>query len=287
MNRLIVILLCLGSVTTGQEKPPETAPKSDLDVLMQKVLERREANWEKVQDFIFREKEELEIQGFDLAAEESFRKEYEWYYRGGNLVRRLVRADGVKVDGSEEKWDPEQRRKKRPLARENFFGFKFEPGNYFLAGKERLEGRDVLVVEYYPEHLFDDETQGEDEATDSEAERDFEQAFEKTSRVKLWILPQEDQIVKMTFDNVGLEFLPYRWLIRVDDIRATLVMDKPIANVWLPREIVATGKVSTAAASLTVKYEREFFDYREADVKVRMKFEGPTSEEEPDKSPVP
>ena len=277
MNRVILILFCLGGLAAAQETAPVNTPETDLDTFMQQVLEHREANWKQVQDFIFREKEDLELQGFDIAAEESFRKEYDWYYRGGNLVRRLVRSDGVKVNGPEQKWDPQERKKKQPLSRENFFGFKFEPGNYFLAGREKFEGRDALVVEYYPKHLFGDEERADKEDKgDEDAEGEFEQAFEKTSRVKLWILPDEHQIVKMTFDNVGLEFLPYRWLVRVDDIRASLIMDKPVSNVWLPREIMATGKVSTAAASLSVKYERKFFDYREADVKVRMKFETPT-----------
>ena len=277
MNRLILILFCLGGLAAAQETASVNTPETDLDTFMQQVLEHREANWKQVQDFIFREKEDLELQGFDIAAEESFRKEYDWYYRGGNLVRRLVRSDGVKVNGPEQKWDPQERKKKQPLSRENFFGFKFEPGNYFLAGREKFEGRDALVVEYYPKHLFEDEERADKEDKgDEDAEGEFEQAFEKTSRVKLWILPDEHQIVKMTFDNVGLEFLPYRWLVRVDDIRASLIMDKPVSNVWLPREIMATGKVSTAAASLSVRYERKFFDYREADVKVRMKFETPT-----------
>ncbi len=288
MSRLILVLVCLGTLAAAQEKTPDATPETDLDTFMQKVLERREANWEKVQDFIFREKEDLELRGFDLAAEESFRKEYDWYYRGGNLVRRLVRSDGVKVDGPEEKWDPEQRKKKHPLSRRNFFGFKFEPGNYFLVGKAEFEGKQVLIVEYYPQHFFEDEDDAGDKNKEGEAaERDFEQAFEKTSRVRLWILPEEHQIVKMAFDNVGLEFLPYRWLVRIDDISASLIMDKPISNIWLPREIVATGKVSTAAASLSVKYEREFFDYRKADVKVRMKFEGPAPKKDSDQPPTP
>ncbi len=286
--RLILILVCLGTLAAAQEKTPDATPETDLDAFMQKVLERREANWEKVKAFIFREKEDLELRGFDIAAEESFRKEYDWYYRGGNLVRRLVRSDGVKVDGPEEKWDPERRKKKQPLSRENFFGFKFEPGNYFLVGKAEFERRQALIVEYYPQHLFEDEEDvGDKKEEDEAAERDFEQSFEKTSRVRLWILPDEHQIVKMTFDNVGLEFLPYRWLVRIDDISASLIMDKPISNVWLPREITASGKVSTAAASLSVKYERKFFDYREADVKVRMKFEGPAPNWDSDQPPTP
>ena len=49
-------------------------------------------------------------------------------------------------------------------------------------------------------------------------EQEFIKRFQKTSRVTLWVLPEEHQIVRITFDNVGLQFLPLRWLVQVDDI---------------------------------------------------------------------
>ena len=36
-----------------------------------------------------------------------------------------------------------------------FMRFKFEPGNYYLAGRETLDGRPVLRIEYYPTRLFE------------------------------------------------------------------------------------------------------------------------------------
>ena len=51
-----------------------------------------------------------------------------------------------------------------------FLRFKFEAGRYALAGKEVLNGQEVLKVEYYPARLFDDD----DEKT--RAERRAEQA---------------------------------------------------------------------------------------------------------------
>ena len=35
--------------------------------------------------------------------------------------------------------------------------FKFEPGNYYLAGRDTLDGHDVLKIDYYPTKLFDDD----------------------------------------------------------------------------------------------------------------------------------
>ena len=38
-----------------------------------------------------------------------------------------------------------------------FMKFPFEPGNYYLAGRETIDGRPVVKVEYYPSRLFSDD----------------------------------------------------------------------------------------------------------------------------------
>ena len=38
-----------------------------------------------------------------------------------------------------------------------FLEFKFEPGRYALAGREMLDGREVLRIEYHPARLFNDD----------------------------------------------------------------------------------------------------------------------------------
>ena len=35
-----------------------------------------------------------------------------------------------------------------------FLRFKFEPGRYALVDREKIDGRDVLKVEYYPANMF-------------------------------------------------------------------------------------------------------------------------------------
>ena len=37
--------------------------------------------------------------------------------------------------------------------------FKFDAGSYALVGREQLDGRDVLRIEYYPTNLFRQERQ--------------------------------------------------------------------------------------------------------------------------------
>jgi hypothetical protein len=93
----------------------------------------------------------------------------------------------------------------------------------------------------------------------------------KTALITLWVDPKEHQIVKYTFDNVWMDFLPAGWLVKVDDIRASMTMGQPFPGVWLPREMNIHAGVTFAAGSLEAGYERTFSDYKQADVKSRIK----------------
>ncbi len=162
-----------------------------------------------------------------------------------------------------------------------FMDFKFEPGNYYLAGREQLEGHEVLRIEHYPSNLFnesDDEKQPKEMKGkgDDAGGRDIDRKMNKTALVTLWVDPREHQIVKYTFDNVWLDFLPGAWLVRVDDIRASMTMGQPFAGVWLPRAITIKAGVTLAAGSFEASYDRAFSNYREAEVKTIIKV--PTTE---------
>ena len=174
-----------------------------------------------------------------------------------------------------------------------FMDFKFEPGNYYLAGREQLEGKDVLKIEYYPQRMFsdDDDEEHDKEAekraarekeanpnrknTHADKEREFEQQIDrrmnKTALITLWVDPSEHQIVKYTFDNVWMDFLPGAWLVRVDDIRASMTMGQPFPGVWLPRGLNIHAGITLANGSYEAAYARMFSGYREADVKSRIK----------------
>jgi len=62
-----------------------------------------------------------------------------------------------------------------------FMDFKFEQGNYYLAGREKLEGQEVLKIEYYPTKLFDDD----DKKTPREVRRDERTAEQKRRGEKI------------------------------------------------------------------------------------------------------
>ncbi len=92
----------------------------------------------------------------------------------------------------------------------------------------------------------------------------------KTALVTLWVDPADHQIVKYTFDNVWLDFLPGGWLVRIDDLRASMTMGQPFPGVWLPRGMNIHAGVTLAAGSFEASYGRTFSEYRLADVKTKI-----------------
>ncbi len=151
-----------------------------------------------------------------------------------------------------------------------FMDFKFEPGNYYLAGRDQLEGVDVLRIEYYPRQLFDDDDKKtpremrQKNKKEEQFEEDIDRRMNKTALITLWVDPKEHQIVKYTFDNVWLDFLPAAWLLRVDEIRASMTMGQPFPGIWLPRAIDIGAGITLANGSFSAGYERRFDQYREA-----------------------
>ena len=186
-----------------------------------------------------------------------------------------------------------------------FMDFKFEPGNYYLAGREQLEGHEVLKVEYYPTKMFGDSDDEKRESRrqeqkdasgkantkpdpkdekrqrrEKEFENDIERRMNKTALVTLWVDPAEHQIVKYTFDNVWLDFLPAGWLVKVDDIRASMTMGQPFPGVWLPRALNIHSGITLANGSFEGGYERKFEEYRLAEVATKMRI--PKKDDEPE-----
>jgi hypothetical protein len=166
-----------------------------------------------------------------------------------------------------------------------FLNFKFEPGNYYLVGRETLAGREVIRVEYYPKQLFTDRDDDErNEAADIEKpqkdrgskghdkeEEEFRRKMNKVALVTLWIDPREHQIVKYTFDNMDFGFLPGRWLARVTDISASMAMGQYLKGVWLPQTITVHAGVMLASGLFDASYQREFFDYRQGETRARIR----------------
>ena len=114
-----------------------------------------------------------------------------------------------------------------------FLRFKFDPGHYALAGRERLNDRDVLRDRVLPVEALH---RGPHAPEQARARRDdeIEEKMNKVSLVTLWIDPDEHQILQYTFDNIDMDFLPGRSLVRVDELKASMKMAQPFPGVWLP-----------------------------------------------------
>jgi hypothetical protein len=292
---------------------PSAPPPNDLDALMAKALQRREVDKRTLSDYVLDEVESLEVLGPGRAPLTRLRREYTWYVRDGVHVRSPLKFDGVPIPEAdrrdyEDKWyhrelERRKHRAEREAKRESegkpttlgpaalneprfvsesyFMDFKFEPGNYYLAGREKLDNHDVLRVDYYPTNLFNDDSNKKktpreirgDEKKQSKEEKlgdEIDRKMNKTAQVTLWVDPVENRIVKYTFDNVWMEFLPAAWLVRIDDLRASMEMGQPFEGVWLPRNLGIHAGVTLAAGSFEVSYRREFSRYRKADVTTRI-----------------
>ena len=150
-----------------------------------------------------------------------------------------------------------------------FLRFKFEEGKYALVGREQLDGRDVLKIEYYPTRMFggtdrrrnqdrDRKTSPEEKARDAE----FQRLMNKVALVTLWVEPKAHQIVKYTFDNVGFDFLPVQWLVHISDFRATMTVAQPFPDVWLPTTLEMNLAMIAAVGQVDMHYTLEYHDYR-------------------------
>jgi len=337
---IAVALICLSTAFLCAQPTQPATQSNDLDAFMARVLARRDVNRQTLQQYILDDDETFEILGPGRTPLYRGRREFAWYVRDGMHVRSPIRFDGVTVGEEdrrkyEDNWVKQERerlerRAKRDAAKADapepsepagppvggetpmatprfvseayFMDFKFEAGNYYLAGREQLEGHNVLRIEYYPTRMFNDEpdhdkddkgdkpdkkqdgkkkAQKEPSARERKQDEDINRKMNKTALVTLWVDPAEYQIVKYTFDNVWMDFLPGAWLVRVDDIRASMTMGQPFPGVWLPREMNVHAGVSLATGPFEAGYARKFTNYKLAEVKSIIRVPKEAREEVP------
>lgn len=159
-----------------------------------------------------------------------------------------------------------------------FLEFKFEAGHYAFVGRERLLDRDVLRIEYYPEKLFQNDKRegrgGSNQAQDPEAEKkkrersdrgdQIERQMDKVSFVTLWVEPSERQILQYEVRNIDADFLPGRWLMRLDELHASMRMGNPFQGVWLPASMQIRAAMTLAVGRVSGVFETKYRDFREA-----------------------
>jgi hypothetical protein len=152
-----------------------------------------------------------------------------------------------------------------------FLRFRFEKGHYALVGREQIDDRQALKIEYYPEAgLFSDgrsrpNTKARDE------DQKIEAKMNKVSLVTLWVDPETHQILQYTFDDIDMDFFPGRALVRLDDLKATMRMAQQFPNVWLPKNVAMKFKMTLAVGTVAANYRVDYHDYKEAAVTYRIK----------------
>jgi len=223
----------------------------------------------------------LKVNGVTVNEDERTRYEARWIEREKSRERReLERAKAQGDEPPQEAVPPpaaaptsvedllKESLEPRFVSTAYFLRFKFDPGHYAFAGRERLSGREALKIEYYPSKLF---TEGRSRPNKRVRERDdqIEEKWNKVSLVTLWIDPTEHQILQYTFDD--MDFLPGRSLVRIDELKAAMKMSEPFPNVWLPASLEMQFRMTMAIGSIAAKYDVEYRDYRLAEVKTRIK----------------
>jgi hypothetical protein len=236
----------------------------------------------------------LVANGVTVSEEERRRREAEWLRSEQRRERRRVErerkeAEAAGTPAPEPPATPEGfgdvlRQQSEPsfVRAAYFLRFKFEAGRYALVGKETVNGREALRVEYYPARLFDDDdhkTRPERRAEqarqrgrgDRPDEERIQQQMNKASLVTLWILRDERQIVRYVFDNVDFGFLPGRSVARVDDLTASMTMAEAFPGIWLPQQVEARMAMAFARGTVDARYDITYADYKEAGVTVRVR----------------
>jgi len=277
---------------------------TDLDELMARALGHRDEHWKKLDQYVLDEREVMDVRGPDDTRLFADRRDYTWYIRDGLFVRSPVRVNGVTVpEGDrrqyEKRWLEREKRRERAAAqgtagqqaspeaanpaaaqdvsgllRETreprfvtagyFLEFKFEPGNYYLAGRETLDGRDVLRVEYVPTNLFRQEAYSNPRMKPpGEREREINSNLNKTAVVTLWVEPDTAEVRRYTFDSLGMDFLPAAWLVRLTEARAEVKMAEPFPGILLPGSVSIRVAMALAAGKYQLNYDLEYHDYKQ------------------------
>ena len=288
--------------------------QSDLDALMQQVLSRRDEDWKKLQQYVLDERESAELRGPSNVVLWGQRSDYTWFIRDGFFVRSPVKVDGVTLSEADRRdyevkfLRREQEREKQPrnadggppaaappadpapadvdafirqtrqpqfITSAYFLRFKFDEGRYALVGRERLDDRDVLRIEYYPANLFTPERRreqlqerdrGRDRPTNDAVGQQMMLLMNKKSKVTLWVDPASQRILKYTFEDLGWNFLPGQWIVRMSSLDSSMTVFQAFPDVWLPRGLQMDIGLLFAIGPMNLHYTLDYHDYRRADV---------------------
>jgi len=191
--RFLAALSLAGVSLAAVAAQDTSSPQTDLDAFMSRVLQRRDDNWKKLQQYVLEERETVNVTGPRATLLYGSQRVSAWFPRDGVFIKSPLRINGVAISDADRRRAEdfyvtrEERRSKgvtvsvgpggvnvdksesdTPLTEAGvrqalepgfvsaayFLKFKFDPGHYALAGRDTFEGRDVLRIEYYPTKLF-------------------------------------------------------------------------------------------------------------------------------------
>jgi len=252
--------------------------------------ERRDYTWYIRDGFFVRSP--VKVNGVTVAEAERRRVEADYLKRQQARERRRSNGQSANAAGSPEtgpadqssdgRMTPgadldgllQQTRQPEFISSAYFLRFRFEEGKYALVGREVLDGREVLRIEYYPARLFRGTDRRQNREGTSERDRAYDATFQrlmnKVALVTLWVEPGAHQILKYTFTNLPVEFMPAQWLVHVDDVKATMHMGQPFPDVWLPASLDFDVGLTLAIGGVEMHYSTAFHDYRRADVTTKI-----------------
>jgi hypothetical protein len=192
----VVCSIAFGASAWSEDRVPGSpqsgaAGATDLDAFMARVIEHRDDNWKKLQQYVLDERETFQLIGPGGSPLFGWRREYLWFPRDGLFIRSPLRVDGVEISEADRRkaeadWISKEQRRDAHRDRQDassdapampdataptadgvrqalepgfvsaayFLKFNFDPGQYALVGRETLEGRPVVRIEYYPTKLF-------------------------------------------------------------------------------------------------------------------------------------
>ena len=90
------------------------------------------------------------------------------------------------------------------------------------------------------------------------------------SLVTLWVEPTTRQILQYEFENVDPDFLPGRWLLRLQGMRASMRMSEPFPGVWLPASLGFRVDMSLAVGAVRATFDVQYRDYAVAETDSRV-----------------
>lgn len=221
--------------------------QSDLDAFMKQVVEQRDANWRRLQQYVLDERERLDLRGPNAAPLWGEQRDYTWYIRDGFFVRSPLRvngtpvpeADRVKYEGeflaraqardsqdSASAPTPEpataeaphdvdglirQTRQPQFISSAYFLRFRFDEGRYALVGRESLDGVAVLKVEYYPNKLFTPDARRErrEDAGNARRERRAPDAREQSMDAEMMRLMNRASKVTLWVEPTAHQIVKY------------------------------------------------------------------------------